>query len=100
MANTLSALINNNFSDDDKDINDQDGIDGYLTTPDGSLKKYDVSTKTEKVLDTNLASDPKDPERKNSNDPLTRKEERAVRREQRQLSREFKNSSKTGQKFD
>jgi len=55
----------NNFSGQDKDINDSKKIDGYLTTPNGSLKKYDYKTKEGSVIDTNLPSDPNDPSRKN-----------------------------------
>lgn len=61
---------NNEFSKQDKRDNDKNKIDGYVTTPDGSLKKYDVKTKKESVLSTDLQSDPKDPQRKNKNDPV------------------------------
>jgi hypothetical protein len=39
---------NNEFSGQDKRDNDKNKIDGYVTTPDGSLKKYDVKTKKRK----------------------------------------------------
>lgn len=55
----------NNFSGQDKAGNDKQKIDGYLTTPDGSLKKYDQKTGKESVVSTDLPSDPADPTRKN-----------------------------------
>ncbi len=60
---------NNIFSPKDKWNNYNKKIDGYLTTPDGSLKKYDVNSANTSVLNTNLPSDPKDPERKNDINP-------------------------------
>lgn len=41
------------------------GLVGYITTPDGSLKKYDPKTKTETVVNIKQPSDPNDPDRKN-----------------------------------
>jgi len=55
----------NNFSEQDKAGNDKQKIDGYLTTPDGSLKKYDHKTGKESVINTDMPSDPADPTRKN-----------------------------------
>ena len=56
---------NNNFSEKDKADNDKTGLVGYITTPDGSLKKYDPKTKTETVVNIKQPSDPNDPDRKN-----------------------------------
>ena len=55
----------NNFSGQDKAGNDKQKIDGYLATPDGSLKKYDQKTGKESVISTDLPSDPADPTKKN-----------------------------------
>ncbi len=52
---------NDNFSDVDTDGNDRDGIDGYVTTPDGSLKKYDHETKKISTLSNDMPHDPKHP---------------------------------------
>ncbi|MDR1762512.1 MAG: DUF4329 domain-containing protein, partial [Dysgonamonadaceae bacterium] len=59
----------NDFSNKDKRGNYNDKIDGYLTTPNGSLKKYDVETAKTTTISTNLPSDPKDPDRKNEVNP-------------------------------
>jgi RHS repeat-associated protein len=61
----LEEYDNNNFSPPDKENADKRGVDNHIVTPDGSLKKYDVKTKKETVIDRNMPSDPKDPERKN-----------------------------------
>lgn len=55
----------NNFSTTDKDINRTGKIDGYLTTPDGSLKKFDHKTGKETVISTDMPSDPNSPVRQN-----------------------------------
>ena len=61
---------NNNFSAKDR-INSVDkGVDAYLTTPDGSLKKYNPETRETTVVSTDLPSDPNDPERKNEVKPV------------------------------
>jgi len=60
---------NNNFSDKDKRVYDNAGVDGYVATPEGSLKKYDVETKKVTTVSTDLPSDPKDPDRKNKVTP-------------------------------
>jgi RHS repeat-associated protein len=59
------SYSDNNFSGQDKAGNDKQKIDGYLTTPDGSLKKYDHTSGKESVISTDLPSDPKDQTRKN-----------------------------------
>ena len=51
----------NNFSGHDKDDNDNKKINGYLTTPNGSLKEYNYRTGKERVVNTNMPSDPKYP---------------------------------------
>jgi hypothetical protein len=60
---------NNNFSNRDKWNSYNLKVDSYVTTPDGSLKKYDPKTAKTTVVSTNLPSDPKDPDRKNNIDP-------------------------------
>src|SRR5690554_2668626 len=68
---------NNNFSGDgtiegggDKAYAIYYNIDGYVTTPDGSVKEYNHKTNKVKVLNTNqIPSDPNDPERKNNIHP-------------------------------
>lgn len=64
------ANSDNNFSPQDKAGNDKQKIDGFVTTPNGSLKKYDHKTKEESVVSTNLPSDPNDPTVKNSNSAI------------------------------
>ena len=61
---------NNNFSNGDKWVYYNAGIDGFVTTPDGSLKKYNVRTAKVNVISEDLPSDPKDPERKNQVNPI------------------------------
>jgi hypothetical protein len=56
---------NNNLSQAIKDDNDNEGIVGYITTPNGSLQKYDPTTKTVTAVNVNQPSDPNDPDRKN-----------------------------------
>ena len=59
----------NNFSKQDKNDNKEDGITGYLTTPNGSLLEYNPYTGEIIVISTDMPSDPKDPSRENNNDP-------------------------------
>jgi hypothetical protein len=59
------GYFNNDFSIKDKADNDKTGLVGYVTTPDGSLKKYDPSTSAVNTLSTDLPSDKNDPQRKN-----------------------------------
>ncbi|WP_270214039.1 DUF4329 domain-containing protein [Coprobacter fastidiosus] len=61
---------NNNFSNGDKWVYYNAGIDGFVTTPDGSLKKYNVRTAKVNVISEDLPSDPKDTERKNQVNPI------------------------------
>ena len=65
-----ATFSDNNFSNQDKTGNDRQKIDGYLTTPNGSLKKYEHSTGKVSVVSTDLPSDPTDPSRKNSQSAL------------------------------
>jgi hypothetical protein len=60
---------NENFSPQDKSDNKRTGLTGYLATPDGSFKKYDPKTNTQTTISTDLPSDPKDPNRKNTISP-------------------------------
>lgn len=61
---------NNDFSQDDTDDNDAQGIDGYVSTPNGSLKKYNHKTGNVTVISVKMDSDPNDPDRKNNNNPV------------------------------
>ena len=68
---------NNNFSGDgtiegggDKAYSQYYKIDGYVSTPNGSIKEYNVDTDEEAIISTSDApSDPKDPTRKNKISP-------------------------------
>ena len=62
----LEKFDNNNFSPADKKNAENRGVDNNIVTPDGSLKNYDVKTNKETVTSTNMPSDPKDPDRKNT----------------------------------
>jgi hypothetical protein len=69
-ASTGVTNSDNNFSGKDERSNKKAATTGYLTTPDGSLKKYDPKTDKTKVISTDLPSDPKEgANRKNSNTP-------------------------------
>ena len=58
-----------NFSGDDGDkgYSKALGLDGFLVTPDGSLKYYDLSSDTEKTLRTDMPSDPNNETPRNNN---------------------------------
>ena len=60
---------NNNFSSTDEADNRKTGLTGYLTTPNGSFEKYDPKTNKQTTISTDLPSDPKDPDRKNTVSP-------------------------------
>ncbi|MFN1219089.1 DUF4329 domain-containing protein [Chryseobacterium kwangjuense] len=66
---------NNEFSPTDKKDNERTGLDGYIVTPDGSLKLYDPNTMsptdTGSVVTTSLPSDQSDPNRQNTDAPTT-----------------------------
>ena len=57
---------NNNFSPTDKSNTDIRGVPNYVTTPNGSLQKYDPSTQKVTVLDKSHPSDSNDPARLNN----------------------------------
>jgi RHS repeat-associated protein len=63
-----AGYLNNDFSGTDKTGNETDKIPGFLTTTNGSLKKYDPSTKKQTTISEDLPSDPNDPDRKNKID--------------------------------
>jgi len=63
-------LRDNNFSNADKWSNIKKKMDGYLTTPNGSLKKYDYKTREQTTISTDLPSDPNDTTRQNKIDPV------------------------------
>jgi hypothetical protein len=64
------GYINNDFSSADKWYSYNHEIDGYVATPDGSLKKYNVETTKTTTVSTYMPSDPNDPGRKNENNPI------------------------------
>jgi RHS repeat-associated protein len=73
------AYSDNNFSGTDKASNVAKKMDGYLTTPDGSLKKFDYKTGKESVVSTDMPSDPKDTTKKNGQSAIIyRKDEPVV----------------------
>ena len=80
------SYSDNNFSNQDKRGNIAAGINGYVATPDGSLKEYNSKTGEVQVISTNMPSDPKDATRKNGNDasaaPLRKNEPKVDLREQ------------------
>jgi RHS repeat-associated protein len=59
---------NNNFSGSDAVDNRRTGLTGFLTTPDGSLKKYDPKKNVQTTVGTDMPSDPTDPNRQNKID--------------------------------
>ncbi|ATL47520.1 hypothetical protein COR50_10270 [Chitinophaga caeni] len=69
-ASEGNAYLDNNFSQRDISISQKKGIDGYVATPNGSLKHYDVKSGETKVVGTNIPSDPKDATRTNGISPL------------------------------
>ena len=63
------VAADNNFSTNDKWVYYNNNVDGYVTTPNGSLKKYDYRTTKVTVVSTNMPSDTKYPKlRKNKID--------------------------------
>jgi RHS repeat-associated protein len=68
-SSTGVTFSDNNFSMKDRLDNIKKNITGFLTTPDGSLKKYEPKTNNTSVIATDLPSDPKDSKRKNGNTP-------------------------------
>jgi RHS repeat-associated protein len=73
------SYSDNNFSTTDKASNTAKKMDGYLTTPDGSLKKFDHKTGKESVVSTDMPSDPNDTTKKNGQSAIMfRKDEPKV----------------------
>lgn len=66
----LPQYDNNNFSTTDMNNSESASEKAYVTTPNGSLKKYEPNTKVTTTESTNLPSDPKDPDRKNTIAPV------------------------------
>ncbi|MFL0087636.1 DUF4329 domain-containing protein [Tenacibaculum maritimum] len=60
---------NNVFSKADKRNSDRDRQVKYVSTPNGSVKKYNPKTKKAKTISQDIPSDPKDPDRKNNISP-------------------------------
>jgi RHS repeat-associated protein len=63
---------NNEFTLTDKETAQQYGKPFYVATPDGSLKVYDPITDETTPINTDMPSDPNDPERKNNINPATK----------------------------
>lgn len=57
----VDGYKNDDFSSADKGLADRNGIDAYVTTPDGSLKKYDHETKQTSTISNNMPRDPNHP---------------------------------------
>lgn len=67
---------NNNFSPKDIEVSESQNLEHYVVTPNGSLKKYDPNTNNPTTVNTNMPSDPNDPNRQNNVDykPLPKNE--------------------------
>ena len=93
------GYLNNEFSNKDKWNSYNLKVDGYVATPDGSLKKYDPNTAKTTVVSTELPSDPKDPDRKNKNDPtdlpIKKKREQATVEQEKKIELKVPESQKT-----
>jgi len=61
---------NNEVSPEDKTSAQNSGYNIYVSTPNGSLLKYNVKTDKTNTVNTNQPSDPNDPSRKNNIDPV------------------------------
>jgi len=59
--NYQAGYKGNDFSTNDKRGSRQAGLDDYLTTPSGKLRRYDPSTGRNDVIATDLRFDPNDP---------------------------------------
>ena len=64
-----SVYNSNEFSTTDKNTAKEFGKPFYVATPNGTLKVYDPNEDLERIVNTNMPSDPNDPERKNNIDP-------------------------------
>lgn len=63
------VAADNNFSNEDKWAAYNNKVDGYVTTPNGSLKKYNYKTTRVTVVSTDMPSDTRYPKlRKNKID--------------------------------
>ncbi|GIV28853.1 MAG: hypothetical protein KatS3mg027_2667 [Bacteroidia bacterium] len=85
---------NNNFSPDDINFSENEGVPEYITTPSGLLKKYDPVTEEVSVISEDLPSDPSDPEKRNTNhameEEISKKERNQKIKEYRKIRKEFK----------
>ena len=91
-SNVVDDDGNNNFSNRDKTYNYDKKRDGYLVTPEGSLKKYNVETAKTETISTDMPSDPnaKGEGRKNKIEPyenlkLKFKDEELERKEKQSI---------------
>jgi hypothetical protein len=65
----VKGAHNNDFSTGDEEGNKVEKLDGYLTTPSGTLKLFNYKTEKVTVISKDMPSDPKDPDRVNKIDP-------------------------------
>lgn len=70
-GNYMPSAENNRFSGTPGDVGyfEKEGVNGYVSTPNGSLQKYNVEKNTVTIQRTDLPSDPRDPDRLNAVDP-------------------------------
>jgi RHS repeat-associated protein len=68
-GNDDANYADNEFSKGDIDAFEELSMDGYVATPNGSLIEYNNKTNEESVISTDMPSDPKDPDRKNTITP-------------------------------
>lgn len=66
--NNFSSFTNPDGTFGDIQSSDKLGTTDYLSTPNGSLKRY--NTLGEKIINQNIPSDPSDPDRKNNIPPI------------------------------
>ncbi len=64
------AYENNNFSKTDKENAEERKVNNYVVTPNGSLRRYNYSSKFDALVRTDMPSDPKDPTQLNDNDVI------------------------------
>lgn len=91
----LEGYENNTFSVKDKWNSYDLKVDSYVTTPDGSLKKYDPFTTEVEVISTDMPGDPKDPDRKNKKAPVDIPKENEYQKQNtpEKKKEEYKNSN-------
>lgn len=63
---TNSEEGNRHSSEGDLNVYNIECVDGYVATPNGSLKKYDYSSGRISTISTKIPSDPLDPTRQNN----------------------------------